>query len=102
MITNQQSGMANPLSIDEYIDSIWPTNLFSKTETLKEDYGELPYIQRQFMPGYYKKEREWVTLVGIDFYSLPEKKRQFLIQTAGAIGFENKIDIKKIYDTAIY
>jgi len=51
---------------------------------------------------YQKKESEWVKLVGVDFYALSEKKRRFLIQTAGVIKFKEKVNIKKVYDTAIY
>ena len=102
MITNQQGGTANPLSVNEYINTVWPTDLFPKVEILKKDYGELPYVKRQFLLEDYQKENDWVKLVGTDFYTLSEEKRQFLTQTAGIIKFEKKIDIKKFYDTGIY
>ena len=102
MITNQQDGTANSLSVNEYINTVWPTDLFPKVEILKKDYGELPYVKRQFLLEDYQKEDDWVKLVGTGFYTLSEEKRQFLTQTAGIIKFEKKIDIKKFYDTGIY
>lgn len=51
--------------------------------------------------GDQQKENEWLELVGVDFYSMSEEKRQFLLKTAGVIRFEQKINIKRVYDTSI-
>lgn len=102
MLTKEREGTVNPLDVDEHINTAWPTELFPNIEAFKKDYGELPYIRRQLTFEEDWKENEWLKLVGADFYSLSEEKRQFLLQTAGVIKFEQKVDIKKLYDTSIY
>lgn len=48
------------------------------------------------------KEQEWIKLVGNDFTSLPQDKKEFLLKTAGVFEFDQPIDIEKIYNTSIY
>ena len=62
----------------------------------------MPYFEGMFSLDDQQKENEWLELVGADFYSLPEEKRQFLLKTAGVIKFEQKINIKIVYSTSIY
>lgn len=102
MLANQWEGTASTLNIDEHINTAWPIELFPTLETDKKDYGPLPYFREQFPFEERQKENEWIKLVGTDFYSLSEEKRQFLLKTAGIFNFEEKIDIKKIYRTSIY
>lgn len=104
LLVNQHKDTAGTLNIDEYINAAWPTELFPKAEADKKDYGPLPYFESAFSldEDDQQKENEWLELVGVDFYSLSEKKRKFLLKTAGVIKFERKIDIKKIYSTSIY
>ena len=102
LLVNQHKDTAGTLNIDEYINIAWPTELFPKVEIDKKTYGPPSYIERLPSLGDQEKENEWVKLVGIDFYSLPKEKRQFLIQTAGVIKFKQKVDIKKLYYAPIY
>lgn len=102
MFAHQQETTAGTMNIDEHISSVWPTELFPKVETEKKTYGLSPYIERLPSLENQQKENEWLKLVGVDFYSLPEEKRQFLLKTAGAIKFGQKINIEKAYNTSIY
>lgn len=102
LLTKKQEGTVSLLDVDEHLNTAWPTELFPKIETFKKDYGELPYIRRQFSFEEDWKENEWLKLVGVDFYSLSEEKRQFLLQTAGVIKFKQRVDPKKLYDPSIY
>lgn len=102
LLVNQHKDTAGTLNIDEYINAAWPTELFPKVETDKKHYGPLPYFESVFSLDDQQKENEWLELVGVDFYSLSEEKREFLLKTAGVIKFERKIDIKKVYSTSIY
>ena len=102
ILAKQQENTAGTLNIDEYINAAWPTELFPKVEADKRHYGPLSYFESMFSLDDQQKENEWLELVGVDFYSLPEEKRQFLLKTAGVIKFEQKINIKKVYSTSIY
>ena len=102
ILAKQQENTAGTLNIDEYINTAWPTELFPKVEADKRHYGPLPYFEGMFSLDDQQKENEWLELVGADFYSLPEEKRQFLLKTAGVIKFEQKINIKIVYSTSIY
>ena len=44
-------------------------------------------------------EKEWIKLVGKDFYSLSEEKRNFLLKTVGIFDFGQEINIEKVYKT---
>lgn len=102
IFAQKQENTAGTLNIDEYISAVWPTELFPKVEADKKAYGPLPYIERSSSFDDQQKENEWLKLVGIDFYSLSDEKRQFLLKTAGVIKFEEKVNIKKLYNTSIY
>lgn len=102
MLAHQQETTAGTMNINEYINSVWPTELFPKVETEKKTYGLSPYIEGLSSLENQQKENEWLELVGADFYSLPEEKRQFLLKTAGVIKFGQKINIEKAYNTSIY
>lgn len=102
MLTSKYNRTTKFSSVDEYLDTVWPTELFPKVETDKSSYGLPPYIDKLSFSDHQQKENEWIELVGKDFYSLPEEKRQFLIQTAGVIKFKQKVDIQKLYNTPIY
>ena len=102
MFAQKQENTAGTLNIDEYISTAWPTELFPKVEISKINYGPSPYIERLSPLDDQQKENEWLSLVGIDFYSLSDEKRNFLLKTAGIFDFEQEIDIKKVYTTSIY
>lgn len=102
LLVNQHKNTASTLNIDEHIDTAWPTKLFPKDEIDKKAYGPSPYIENLSWLGDQQKENEWFELVGVDFYSLPEEKRSFLLKTAGIFDFGQEIDIKKVYATSIY
>ncbi|MDP2692065.1 MAG: hypothetical protein Q8O88_00315 [bacterium] len=102
LLVNQHKDTAGTLNIGEYIDTAWPTELFPKEEIYKKVYGLPPYIESLSSLGDQQKENEWLELVGVDFYSLPEEKRSFLLKTAGIFDFGQEIDIKKVYTTSIY
>lgn len=102
IFAQKQENTAGTLNIDEYINAVWPTELFPKAEADRKAYGPLPYIERLSSFDDQQKENEWLKLVGINFYSLSDEKRQFLLKTAGVIKFEGKVNIKKLYNTSIY
>lgn len=102
IFAQKQENTAGTLNINEYISAVWPTELFPKIEADKKPYGPLSYFESVFSLDDQQKENEWIELVGVDFYSLSEEKRKFLLKTAGVIKFERKIDIKKVYSTSIY
>jgi len=102
LLIDQHKDTAGTFNIDEYIDTAWPTKLFPKDEIDKKAYGLSSYIGSLSSLGDQQKENEWLELVGIDFYSLPEEKRSFLLKTAGIFDFGQEIDIKKVYTTSIY
>ena len=102
LLVNQHKNTAGNLNIDEHIDTAWPTKLFPKDEIDKKAYGPSSYIESLSWLGDQQKENEWLELVGVDFYSLPEEKRNFLLKTAGIFDFGQEIDIKKVYRTSIY
>lgn len=102
IFAQKQENTAGTLNIDEYINAVWPTELFPKAEADRKAYGPLPYIERLSSLDDQQRENEWLRLVGIDFYSLSDEKRQFLLKTAGVIKFEGKVNIKKLYNTSIY
>lgn len=102
IFAQKQENTAGTLNIDEYINAVWPTELFPKAEADRKAYGPLPYIERLSSLDDQQRENEWLRLVGIDFYSLSYEKRQFLLKTAGVIKFEEKVNIKKLYNTSIY
>ena len=102
LLVNQHKDTAGTLNIGEYIDTAWPTKLFPKDEIDRKAYGPSSYIETLSSLGDQQKENEWLELVGIDFYSLPEEKRNFLLKTAGIFDFGQEIDIKKVYTTSIY
>ena len=102
MLTGKQNGTTQASSIDQYLETLWPTELFPKIEIDKKNYGPSAYINSLSFSNELQKENEWFELVGIDFYSLPEEKRNFLLKTAGIFEFKEKIDIKKVYETSIY
>lgn len=102
IFAQKQENTAGTLNMDEYINTVWPTELFPKAEADRKAYGPLPYIERLSSLDDQQRENEWLRLVGIDFYSLSDEKRQFLLKTAGVIKFEGKVNIKKLYNTSIY
>lgn len=102
LLVTQHKDTAGTLNIDEYINTVWPIDLFPKDEIDKKAYGPLPYIERLVSLEDQQKENEWLELVGADFYSLSEEKRNFLLKTAGIFDFRQEIDIKKVYSTSIY
>lgn len=102
LLVNQHKDTAGTLNIDEYIDAAWPSELFPKVEADKKNYGPLSYFESMFSLDGQEKENEWLKLVGVDFFSLPEEKREFLLKTAGIFDFGQEIDIKKVYTTSIY
>jgi len=102
LLVNQHKDTAGALNIGEYIDTAWPTKLFPKDEIDRKAYGPSSYIETLSSLGDQQKENEWLELVGVDFYSLPEEKRNFLLKTAGIFDFGQEIDIKKVYATSIY
>ena len=102
LLVNQHKDTAGIFNIDAYIDTAWPTKLFPKNEIDKKVYGSSSYIETLSSLRDQQKENEWLELVGIDFYSLSEEKRNFLIKTAGIFDFGQEIDIKKVYTTSIY
>ena len=79
-----------------------PTKLFPKNEIDRKAYGPSSYIETLSSLGDQQKENEWLELVGVDFYSMSEGKRNFLLKTAGIFDFGQEIDIKKVYITSIY
>lgn len=99
---NQYKDTAGTLNIDDNITKAFPTELFPKIEADKKRYGPLSYFESMFSLDDQQKENEWLELVGIDFYSLSEEKRNFLLKTAGIFDFGQEIDIKKVYTTSIY
>lgn len=101
-LTGQQNISTQFSSVDEYLDTVWPTELFPKSETDKSSYGLPPYIDKLSFSDHQQKENEWIELVGMDFYSLSEEKRNFLLRTAGIFNFEEDINIKRVYETSIY
>ncbi|MFH1602263.1 MAG: hypothetical protein ABIB61_04905 [Candidatus Shapirobacteria bacterium] len=102
MFAQTQGNTAGTLNIGEYINRAWPAELFPKVEIDKKTYGSLPYIERPSSLDDQQKENEWLNLLGIDFYSLSEEKRNFLIKTAGIFDFGQEINIKKVYTNSIY
>lgn len=102
MLSGQQINTTDTPRTDEFINVVWPIELFPRTEPNRKNYGLSPYVMESFLSEQEEKEKEWVRLVGFDFYSLSEEKKGFLLQTAGAIKFEHKIDIKQVYNTSIY
>lgn len=102
LLVNQHKDTAGTFSIDEHIDTAWPTKLFPKGEINKKVYGPSSYFESLSSLVDQQKENEWLELVGLDFYSMSEEKRQFLFKTAGVIKFAQKINIKKVYSTSIY
>lgn len=102
MLSGQQMGTTDTPKTDEFINVVWPIELFPTTEPDRKNYGLSPYVFASFLPEEEGKEKEWIRLVGFDFYTLSEEKKRFLLQTAGAIRFEQKIDIKEVYNTSIY
>lgn len=102
IFAQKQENTAGTLNIDEYINAAWPTELFPKVEADKKHYGPVSYFESISSLDNQQKENEWLELVGIDFYSLPEEKRSFLLKTGGIFDFEQEIDIKKVYTTSIY
>lgn len=102
MLNGQQVGTVSSPGLDEYIDTVWPTELFPINEKGKKRYGLTSYIISDFYDEERQKEDEWVELVGHDFYSLPEEKRKFLLQTAGVIKLGQVVDVKQVYNTSIY
>ena len=102
IFVHQQENTGGTLNIDEYISTVWPPELFPKVESDKKTYGPLHYIERSPLLEDQQEENEWLKLVGVNFYSLSEEKRQFLLKTAGAIKFKQKVDIRKLYSTTIY
>ena len=102
LLVNPHKDTAGTLNIGEYIDTAWPTKLFPKDEIDRKAYGPSSYIETLSSLGDQQKENEWLELVGVNFYSISEEKRQFLLKTAGVIKFEQKINIKKVYNTSIY
>lgn len=108
MMSGQQIDTTDTPNADEFIDAVFPIELFPRAESNRKNYGLPPYVMESFLSEEMaeevekEKENEWVRLVGFDFYSLSEEKKRFLLQTAGIFKFETKIDIKKLYDTSIY
>lgn len=102
MLSGQQISTTDTPKTDEFINAVWPIELFPRTEPYSKNYGLSPYVMGSFLSEEEDKEKEWVKLVGFDFYSLSEEKKRFLLQTAGIIRFKERLDIKKLYDTAIY
>lgn len=102
MLNGQPVGTVSTPSVDEYIDTVWPTELFPINERGKKTYGLTSYIMSGFYDEERQKEDEWIKLVGHDFYSLPDEKRRFLLQTAGVVKLEQPVDIKQVYNTSIY
>lgn len=102
LFTHQQEGTASAFNIDEHINTAWPVELFPKIEIVNKNYGPLPYVERASSVSEQQKENEWLELVGMDFYSLSDEKRNFLLKTAGIFNFGEEIDIKKVYTTSIY
>ena len=102
LLVNQHKDTAGTLNIGEYIDTAWPTKLFPKDEIDRKAYGPSSYIETLSSLGDQQKENEWLELVGVDFYSMSEGKRNFLLKTAGIFDFGQEIDIKKVYITSIY
>lgn len=102
LLVNQHKDTAGTFNIDAHIDTAWPTKLFPQDEIYKKAYGSSSYIETFSSLGDQQKENEWLELVGVDFYSMSEEKRQFLLKTAGVIKFGQKINIEKAYNTSIY
>lgn len=101
-LTGQENKTTQFSSVDEYLDTVWPTDLFPKAKTDKSSYGLAPYIDKLPFSDHQQKENEWIELVGMDFYSLSEEKSNFLLRTAGIFNFEEDINIKRVYETSIY
>lgn len=102
ILSGQQISTTDTPETGEFINAVWPIELFPRTGPYSKNYGLSPYVMGSFLSEEEEKEREWVKLVGFDFYSLSEEKKRFLLQTAGIIRFKERLDIKKLYDTAIY
>ncbi|EKE06156.1 MAG: hypothetical protein ACD_19C00072G0001 [uncultured bacterium] len=102
LLADLHKDTAGTFSIDEYIDTAWPTILFPKDEIDKKTYGPTLFFEKLSPLEDQQKENEWLEIIGIDFYSLPEEKRNFLLKTAGIFDFGQEIDIKKVYTTSIY
>lgn len=102
LLVKQHKDTAGTFNIDAHIDTAWPIKLFPKEGIDKKVYGSSSYIETLSSLGDQQKENEWFELVGVDFYSLPEEKRNFLLKTAGIFDFGQEIDIKKVYATSIY
>ncbi len=91
--------------LDMFTYQVWSYNDFSIINQNQVVYSPFQYItplsKLQF-DDYSSKEQRWIQLVGSDFTSLPQDKREFLLQTAGIFEFDQQIDIKKVYSTSIY
>lgn len=95
-LTGQQNITTQFSSVDEYLDTVWPTELFPKAEMDKSSYGLAPYIDKLSFSDHQQKENERIELVGMDFYSLSEEKRNFLLKTAGIFNFDEVPDLHVI------
>jgi hypothetical protein len=75
--------------------------LLPETERKTFDFSEIykeKDIAKELTDFYQLKKQEWIRLVGIEKWSaLDEKKRDFLIRTAGAIDLGKGINIKEAY-----
>ena len=100
MLTKQENETTELVDLNESLNKIYPPHLFSRVGLDKVNYHPLSYIASISIEQ--QKEEEWVRLVGIEFYSLPQEKRNFLLKTAGIFDFGEGIDIKKVYKTSIY
>lgn len=100
-LADQYKDTAGTLDVDKHINTAWQIELFPN-KIDKKTYGPTFYFERLPSLEDQQKENKWLELVGIDFYSLSEEKRNFLLKTAGIFDFGQEIDIKKVYTTSIY
>lgn len=78
---------------NEMLDKAAERKNFDFSEIYKEKD-----IAKELTDFYQLKEQEWIKLVGIKkWHALDEKKRDFLIRTAGIIDLGRGINIKEAY-----
>lgn len=100
MLKKEENETTELVDLNEPLNKIYPPSLFSRVGLDKVNYRPLSYIPSISIEE--QKEEEWIKLVGVEFYSLPQEKRNFLLKTASIFDFGEELDIKKVYKTSTY